>query len=154
MNVVAIVTLLLLLFSCQSFEKKDSSAKASMQVVESAYDSKTTLDRLEKAIAKKGLRVFLRLDHQKGAKSSKLDLPPTELLLFGSPKVGTLLMQCKRQIGIDLPLKFLVWEEKGKTYLGYTAMDFLQNKHQVAGCKKVFAKVKGVLSSLATSAAR
>ncbi|RKZ92800.1 MAG: hypothetical protein DRR19_03210, partial [Candidatus Parabeggiatoa sp. nov. 1] len=78
-----------------------------------ANDSvKETTDRLESFLKEKGLTVFARINHAEGAKRIGKDLRPTELLIFGNPKAGTPLMQCKQTMGIDLPLKVLIWQDE------------------------------------------
>ena len=75
--------------------------------LKSAHSVPETLDRLERAVTAKGMAVFTRIDHAKGASRVDKQLRPTELLIFGNPKVGTLLMQSNQNAGLDLPLKAL-----------------------------------------------
>ena len=75
--------------------------------LKSPYDVKTTIDRLESVLKEKGMTIFKRVNHTKGAKKVGLKLRPTELLIFGNPKVGTPLMQCGQSAAIDLPQKAL-----------------------------------------------
>jgi uncharacterized protein (DUF302 family) len=76
-----------------------------------------------------------------------------ELLIFGSPAVGTKLIQCGQTIGIDLPLKALIWEdEKGTVWLSYNEPKYLASRHGIAGCEEVVKKIEAVLNSLAGSA--
>ena len=77
----------------------------------SNYGPKETMDGLETEITARGMTVFAHVDHAAGAAQVGLTLRPTELLIFGSAKAGTPLMQFNQQIGIDLPLKALVWED-------------------------------------------
>ena len=81
----------------------------------SNYGPKDTMDRLETEVKAKGLTVFARIDHAAGAAQVGLPLPPTELLIFGNAKGGTPLMQSVQTIGIDLPLKALVWQDASGT---------------------------------------
>ncbi len=91
---------------------------------------KDTMDRLEAAIRAKGMTVFARIDHAAGAAQVSLTLAPTELLLFGNAKAGTPLMQSAQTIGIDLPLKALVWQDaSGKTWLSYNDPLWLAKRH-------------------------
>ena len=84
----------------------------------SNFGPKETMDRLEAEIKAKGMTVFARIDHAAGAAEAGLPLRPTELLIFGSAKAGTPLMQADQAIGIDLPLKALVFEDAaGKVWL-------------------------------------
>jgi len=91
---------------------------------------KDTMDRLEAAIRAKGMTVFARIDHAAGAAQVSLTLAPTELLLFGNAKAGTPLMQSAQTIGIDLPLKALVWQDaSGQTWLSYNDPLWLAKRH-------------------------
>src|SRR6185437_458005 len=87
-------------------------------IVPSSVGPKQTLDRLETELAANGLTIFARIDHAAGAAQAGLPLRPTKLLIFGSAKAGTPLMVSTQEVGIDLPLKVLVWEDAGgKTWL-------------------------------------
>jgi len=88
--------------------------------VRSRFSANETIERLLAAIAEKNLTVFARVDHAAGAASVGLPLRTTELVIFGSPKGGTPLMQDKQLAGIDLPLKALIWEDaERKAWLSY-----------------------------------
>jgi uncharacterized protein (DUF302 family) len=98
----------------------------------SSYDAKDTADRLDAAIKASGVTVFARIDHAAGAAEAGLSLRPTELLVFGNAKGGTPLMQSNQMIGIDLPLKALVWQDKtGKTWLSYNDPSWLAKRHKL-----------------------
>ena len=75
--------------------------------VKSSHDVKTTADRLESTLKQKGMNVFIRINHAQGAQKIGKELRPTELVIFGNPKVGTPLMQCRQSVAIDLPQKAL-----------------------------------------------
>ena len=95
-----------------------------------SYGPKDTMDRLEAEIKARGMTVFARIDHAAGAAQVGLPLRPTELLIFGSAKAGTPLMQSNQAIGIDLPLKALVWEDAaGKTWLSRNDPGWLAKRH-------------------------
>ena len=84
----------------------------------SSFSAKETMDRLEAEVKAKGLTVFARIDHAAGAIEAGLPLRPTAVLIFGNAKGGTPLMQANQAIGIDLPLKALVFEDAaGKVWL-------------------------------------
>ena len=88
--------------------------------VRSRFGPKETMDRLETEIRAHGMTVFARVDHAVGAAEVGLTLRPTELIIFGNGRGGTPLMQAVQTVGIDLPLKALVWEDAGgKTWLSY-----------------------------------
>ena len=96
----------------------------------SSYEPKDTMNRLESEVKGKGLTVFARIDHAAGAAQVGLSLPPTELLIFGNAKGGTPLMQSVQTIGIDLPLKALVWRDaSGTTWLSYNDPNWLAKRH-------------------------
>jgi len=98
--------------------------------IASSYGPKETMDRLETEIKARGMTVFTRIDHAAGAGQVGLPLLPTELLVFGSAKAGTPLMQSNQTIGIDLPLKALVWQDAtGKTWLSYNDPRWLAQRH-------------------------
>ena len=94
--------------------------------VASRYSGPETMQRLLAALAKRDLIVFARIDHAANAVAVGMPLRPTEVVLFGNPKGGTVLMQDQQRAGIDLPLKALVWQDaQGKVWLGYNAPDWI-----------------------------
>ena len=121
---------------------------------ESKFPVKETMDRLASAIEARGLKVALRVDHAAAAKAAGLDLAPTEVLLFGNPKLGTPLMVANRAIAIDLPMRMLAWQDaKGRTWLGYTPPKDLKARHGVKGQDAVFNAMTAALDGLAAAAA-
>jgi uncharacterized protein (DUF302 family) len=103
---------------------------AGLSTLPSPHGPRETMDRLEAAIKAKGMSVFARVDHAAGAAAVNLPLAPTELLLFGSAKVGTALMQAAQTAGIDLPLKALVWQDaQGQTWLSWNEPDWVAQRH-------------------------
>jgi uncharacterized protein (DUF302 family) len=101
--------------------------------IPSAYGVVETIDRLASEVKSKGMTIFARVDHAAGAKDAGLSLRPTLLLIFGNAKGGTPLMQDKQQIGIDLPLKALAWEDaSGKTWLSYNDLKWLGQRHNLS----------------------
>ncbi|MFQ5960202.1 MAG: DUF302 domain-containing protein [Candidatus Methylomirabilales bacterium] len=115
----------------------------------STHSVAQTLDRLEGALKDKGIVVFARIDHAAGAKKAGMHLRPTELLIFGNPKLGTPLIESKQTIGIDLPLKVLAWEdENGQVWLTYNAPAFLVNRHGITDRAQVLKKMTGTLHKL------
>jgi uncharacterized protein (DUF302 family) len=98
----------------------------------SPYSVKNTLQRLESVIATKGLTIFARIDHSGEAAKVGLKMPPTELLIFGSPKSGTPLMIASPTLALDLPLKALVWQDvDGAAWLSYNSPEYLQQRHNI-----------------------
>ena len=101
-----------------------------LKSIPSSYGPKDTMNRLETEVKARGMTVFARIDHAAGAARAGLTLAPTELLLFGNAKAGTPLMQSMQTIGIDLPLKALVWQDAaGKTWLSYNDPAWLAQRH-------------------------
>ncbi len=123
-------------------------------VIESNHSVGETGDRLVAALETKGMNVFARIDHAAGAAGAGLELPDTELVIFGNPKVGTPLMLCARTVAIDLPQKALIWKDAdGKVWLGYNDPAFLDQRHQLGdNCQAVLAKVSKALGAFATAA--
>ncbi|NOI75826.1 DUF302 domain-containing protein [Vibrio coralliilyticus] len=120
---------------------------------ESSYSVKETADRFEAIAKKKGLNIFARVDHQANAQGVGLELRPTELIIFGNPKVGTPLMQCAQSVAIDLPQKVLVTQdEEQKVWLSYNDPNYIKQRHDVKGCDKVLTKITGVLGALSKAA--
>jgi uncharacterized protein (DUF302 family) len=104
-----------------------------LTTMRSSHGPKETMDRLEAAVKAKGMTVFARIDHAAGAAEVGLPLPPTEVLIFGNARGGTPLMQSIQIIGIDLPLKALVWQdEAGTTWLSYNDPSWLAKRHGLA----------------------
>jgi len=121
--------------------------------VASQHSAEATMDKFENILASKGMTVFARINHQQGAANAGIDLRATELIIFGNPKVGSPLMQCKQTIALDLPQKALVWaDEAGKVWLTYNDPEYLRSRHQVEGCDEVFTKVTKALAGMAKAA--
>jgi len=90
----------------------------------------STLDHLKTILLNKGVTLFALIDHSGEAAKAGMQMRPTKLLIFGSPKAGTPLMLAAPSIAIDLPLKILVWEDvSGKTWVSYNAPAYLQQRH-------------------------
>lgn len=130
-----------------------SAADNGLVSVKSNHDVKATADRLENILHKKGMTVFGRIDHGAGAEKVGKELRPTELIIFGNPKVGTPLMQCGQTMGIDLPQKALIWEdEEGQVWFSYNEPAYLAKRHNTKGCLEVIQKVQNVLGNFSSGA--
>ena len=98
----------------------------------SQYSVPETIDRIERAVTAKGMKLFVRIDHSGEAKKVGLAMRPTQLLIFGNPKGGTAVMVAKPTAAIDLPMKALAWEdEDGKVWLTYNSPELLHARHGV-----------------------
>lgn len=119
----------------------------------SFHSVKNTADRLEKALREKGVTIFARINHTDAAKSIGKILRPTELIIFGNPKVGTLLMQCKQTVAIDLPQKVLIWQDKlGQVWLTYNTPAYLVKRHGIKGCDKAIHNIDNILKEITKAA--
>src|SRR5215471_12501913 len=96
----------------------------------SAHIATETVERLKGLLAQKGIEVFAHIDHAAGATSVGLPLRPTQVLIFGNPRAGTPLMQARQTVGLDLPLRVLVWEDgEGKVWLSYNSPEYLKERY-------------------------
>ena len=123
--------------------------------IASRHTVSETLDRLERALKTKDITVFARIDHAAGAASVAMPLRPTELLIFGSPRGGTPLMQSNQTAGIDLPLKVLGWQDAGgQIWLTYSDPSWLARRHQLgSGTDANVGTLKLLLETLTRAAA-
>ena len=114
---------------------------------------KETMDRLEAEIRAKGLTIFARIDHAAGAEEAGLPLAPTNLIIFGNARGGTPLMQSAQTVGIDLPLKILVWQDAANnTWLSYNEPRWIAQRHGVAGVESTIDKMADLLAAIAKEA--
>jgi uncharacterized protein (DUF302 family) len=111
-----------------------------------------TVECLQQLLKEKGITLFALIDHSGEAERVGMTMPPTKLLIFGSPKAGTPLMLATPSIAIDLPLKILVWEDGGhKVWISYNAPAYLQERH---GFPSVLLQNIGAVEKLAAQAAQ
>lgn len=98
----------------------------------SSYSVGATIERVKAYLLSKGLTVFALIDHSGEAEKAGLQMRPTQLLIFGSPKGGTPLMVAAPTLAIDLPLKALAWEDDaGKVWISYNTPQYLQRRHNI-----------------------
>ena len=144
MKLIHILTSVALLLSVSVTQAADG-----LTSVKSPYSAKETMDRLEGIVKQRGLKVFARIDHAAGASGIGKSLRPTEVLIFGNPQGGTPFMECAQSVGIDLPLKALVWEDgNAQVWLGYNHPEFLAKRHEVSSCP-VVPNLRKALAGLA-----
>ena len=121
--------------------------------IKSNHSVDSTADRLVNILEKKGMTVFARINHSEGAEKVGKLLRPTELVIFGNPKVGTPLMQCEQSVAIDLPQKALIWEDnKGAVWFSYNDPKYLAQRHNIKNCEKVINKISKALSKFSHAA--
>jgi uncharacterized protein (DUF302 family) len=122
--------------------------------IQSNFGLKETMDRLETEIRARGLTIFARIDHAAGAAEVGLELRPTELIIFGNARGGTPLMQSVQTVGIDLPLKALVWQDAaGKTWISYNEPKWIVQRHGIANADPIVNKLADQLGASANAAA-
>jgi uncharacterized protein (DUF302 family) len=131
-----------------------AAAADGLITLQSHYGPTETLRRLEAAVKARGFTVFAHIDHAAGAAEVGLMLRPTDLLIFGNPKGGTPLMQSLQTVGIDLPLKALVWQdERGTTWLSYNDPVWLVHRHgDAAGLDAAVRNISNGLTAVAAAA--
>ncbi len=122
-------------------------------VKKSKYSVSETITRLENALKNKGITVALRWSHDSKAKAVGIPLRPTELLIFGNPKLGSNMFTSKQTAGIDLPMKALAWEdEKGNVWLGYNDPNYIAARHGIKDRAEVVKKMSGALNKMSNIA--
>jgi uncharacterized protein (DUF302 family) len=122
--------------------------------IRSSFGPKETMDRLEAEIRAQRMTVFARIDHAGGAALVGLKLAPTELIIFGNARGGTPLMQSVQTVGIDLPLKALVWEDAaGKTWLSYNEPSWIARRHNLRNAEQLVSKMAAALRTISTKVA-
>jgi uncharacterized protein (DUF302 family) len=112
-----------------------------------------TIDHLLKAITRRGLTVFARIDHAAAARQVGMELAAEEVVLLGNPRAGTPLMQRDRHVGIDLPLRILLWQENGAIFLGYKDPRELAGQYDLADHKAALDAMAALLGELVGEAA-
>lgn len=122
--------------------------------IRSHHSVKVTLDRLEAALKAKGITIVTRWSHDAGAKGVGIALRPTELLIFGNPKLGSHLFTSNQNAGIDLPMKALAWQdEKGQVWLTYNDPQYIVDRHAITDRAEIVKKMAGALGTLTAKAA-
>ncbi|MGD1091954.1 MAG: DUF302 domain-containing protein [Bryobacteraceae bacterium] len=136
-------------------KRKEYSMTASLDsgiiALRSNHSVNETVERLQKTLQAKGVKLFDLVDHSGEAEKAGMSMPPTKLLIFGNPKAGTPLMVASPSIAIDLPLKILISEDgKGQVWVSYNSPLYLQARH---GLPQELVQNIAVVEALAKSAA-
>jgi uncharacterized protein (DUF302 family) len=129
-----------------------SSAHADNGIVriKSANSVSGTINKLETAMNTRGMTIFKRISHSDGAAKVDLELRPTELLIFGNPKVGTPLLQCSQTAALDLPQKALAYEDaNGQVWLLYNDPQYIADRHNAENCEQIISKISNALANFA-----
>ena len=151
LRAVFIVTVLIV----ANFLRGNAMAADGLITLQSNLEPNATVDRLKTEIKAQGLTVFAHIDHAAGAAAVSLPLRATDVIIFGSAKAGTPLLRSAQTIGIDLPLKVLVWQDaEGRTWLGYNDPKWIAARHGIApGTEANVAAMATLLDALARKAA-
>ena len=135
----------------------DSKKGTVLETVESQNDLPTAVAKLEKLIKDQGLTHFGTMDHKANALGVNMNLKPETVVVFGNPKMGTVLMNCNPSMGLDLPLRMLITTDyEGKTSIIYTNPEYWSLKHNIKdkNCLNILTKAKMALATLATDAGK
>ncbi len=129
------------------------AAEPPLIVKESKLGVKETIDALAAALKAKGVKVMARIDHASGAKAAGMELRPTEVIIFGNPKLGTPLMQADQRAGLDLPMKVLAWQDAdGKVFITYADPASLKSRYKLDGKDGVLKIMTKALAAFTTAA--
>ncbi len=130
---------------------KLGSSLADLQTKESSLSVNKASEKLEKLLKEKEFKLIAKVEHDKAAKNADLELRPTRLFIFGKPQMGSQLMKLNSTIGLDLPMKILIWEdENGKTQVSYFKGSFLAKRHSIEN-EELTTKIDDVLGMLSNA---
>ena len=119
----------------------------------SQFSVTETMARIEQTLKKMGIPVFAKFDHGKNAEEAGLELRPNQVIVFGSPKVGTKLMQDNPSISIELPLKISAWEDKnGSVWVAFPQMKGMAAEYGLDG-EPVIGKMQELLEKIVIQSA-
>jgi uncharacterized protein (DUF302 family) len=153
-----LILVLLLEGSCHSKNNQPSEAPGAATVAAneasnwitkaSPFDANATMNKLKTTAEAMGFTLVAHIDHSAAAAKHDLNLAPTQVLIFGNPEVGTLLMQEDPRVGLDLPLKVVVWESEGKTFIGYRDPAHLLTDYKIENQRAIIEKMQGALQKI------
>jgi len=133
-------------------DSSQSTQQNNLIIKESPYSVTQTMDNFENVVKKKGFTIFARIDHKKNAESADLTMNDAQVLIFGNPKGGTLLMQQDIRVALDLPLRVVAYQGgDDKVYIAYHDPMTLGNNYDLTG-SKVIPKVTRGLDKLTSAA--
>ena len=150
-NISVQALVIALLLSTQAYADSSNG----MIKTKSSHSVAETINKLENVLNKKGMTIFKRVDHAAGAEKAGMKLRPTELLIFGNPKVGTPLMLCSQTTALDLPQKALAYkDESGQVWLVYNDPAYMAKRHNIKGCDAAVQKVTNALANFSRIATK
>ncbi len=119
----------------------------------SPHSVEETVERLRGSLERRSITVFATIDHAAGAREVGLALPDETVVVFGDPRAGTPLMQKDPTVGIELPLRVLVWDERGATKVGYEDPTELADRYRLDETQERLERMRALLAELAAEAA-
>jgi uncharacterized protein (DUF302 family) len=123
-----------------------------LTTVESPYSVGDTVGRLMAAVFRRGITVFARINHAANARAVGLSMADEEVLIFGDPREGTVLMQADPRVGFELPLRVVVWDQDGVTRIGYESPESLGERYELADRAEVLKRMATLLAGLVSEA--
>ena len=120
--------------------------------VESPYSVSATVGRLTAAIMRRRITIFARIDHAANARAVGLEMPDEQVLIFGDPRTGTPLMTSDPRVGVELPLRLVVWSQDGVTRIGYEQPETLAARYDLSARDDVLRAMSDLLAGLVTDA--
>lgn len=125
-----------------------------LAVRQSRYGVKETVDRLIAALDAKGIKPAARVDHAAAGKAAGFEMAPTEVVIFGNPKIGSALMLANPQAAIDLPMRVAAWQDRdGKVWIAYVRPEVLKARHGLTGVDPQLTAMAAALEAFARAAA-
>lgn len=146
-NWIKTASLVFSVFYCAVSFANSNSTSGIIQI-KSEYSVSETIKRFKARARNYGLKIIYEISHDNNAASVEKVLRPTHLLMFGNPKVGTALMQCNQNAGLDLPQKVLIWRnQKGEVMVSYNNVKYIENRHSLSHCKLPIDKIANNLKN-------
>jgi len=149
MNHFSRLILILILFSMM-----DLAYAQALIIKQSGQNQKETIKKLKSEMESRNLNLVRHVKHSDAAKKASLELPPTDVLIFGNPEVGTKLMQADITVAIELPLKILIWEENGVTNVAFQDPERLRETYQLENQREILANIRQMLDAITNEAIR
>jgi uncharacterized protein (DUF302 family) len=141
------------IFTSDDIHAQGGAPATSITTAVSASSFDSTLARLERAAVGRGLGIAAKVDHAAAAKRANLTLRPTTLVIAGNPAAGTPLMQADQTMGVELPLRFLVWEgEDGRVRVSYDPIKAIAARHALTGRDELLTRMTGAIEAIVTAA--
>jgi len=140
-----------LLVAPVSFAQTAAAADGVVKV-RSAYPMDVTIARIKADIAQKGIMFFTAVDQQQLAAGAGIALPPSTLLMFGNPALGSQFITAKGEAGLDWPVRLLVQQDAdGNVWAIWTDFTYIAHRHGITTRDAQFAMANGVVASITSA---